>query len=297
MRTARDSFRLQGDAYRQGFGERITASTYNPPANTDMSGDASLYGGNILWNWTRAQGEGRDIQLAAYYAHDTRNELNFGDIRNTFNVDFLDRFRLSRQEVSWGLTVRASHGNEVEIISGLTFTPAQRTDQLYQGFVQDEISLVKDRLSVVAGTKVLKTNYTGVLAEPSARLLFTPTASQTLWAAYTHGLRTPADVERDFNLSSFLGYPNGLPIFARFSANPNFRSEQLNGYELGYRGLEGRQFYVDIAGFYNHYGDLFSEDLVGARFVETNPAPTHVLISCAIRKRAGGFHNRGGSRT
>ena len=275
----RDSYRLQGDVYGQDFGERVTASTYNPPANFDKSGDASLYGGNILWNWTRVQGEGRDIQLAAYYDHDTRNELNFGDIRNTVDVDFLDRFPLSRQQVSWGLTVRASHGSEVEVYSGLTFTPARRTDQLYQGFVQDEIWLVPNRLSLVAGTKVLKTNYTGVLAEPSGRLLYTPTSTQTLWAAYTHGLRTPADVERDFNLSSFLGNAsNGLPIIACFCANPNFRSEQLNGYELGYRGLEGQKFYVDIAGFYNHYGDLFSEDLVAAPYVTANPAPTHVLI-------------------
>jgi iron complex outermembrane receptor protein len=219
---------------------------------------------------------GRDFQLAAYYAHDTRNELNFGDIRNTVNVDFLDRFPLFRQEVSWGLTGRASHGTEVEVTPGLTFTPAQRTDFLYQAFVQDEISLVEGRLSAVVGTKVLKTNYTGVLAEPSARLLFTPTDRQTVWAAFTHGLRTPADVERDFNLSSYLGNSNGLPIFACFCANPNFRSEELNGYELGYRGLEARQFYVDIAGFYNHYGDLFSEDLIGAPYVATNPAPTHI---------------------
>jgi iron complex outermembrane recepter protein len=278
--NGRDSYRLQGDVYGQDFGERIIATTYNPPANSDISGDASLYGGSILWNWTRTQGEGRDFQLAAYYAHDTRNELNFGDIRNTFNVDFLDRFPLSHQEVSWGLTARASHGTEVEVYSGLTFTPSHRTDQLFQGFVQDEISLVKNRLSLIAGTKILKTNYTGVLAQPSVRVLYTPTATQTLWAAYAHGLRTPADVERDFNLSSFLGYgSDGLPIFARFSANPNFKSEQLNGYELGYRGLEGRQFYVDIAGFYNHYGDLFSEDLISIHSIEPNPSPTHVLIS------------------
>jgi iron complex outermembrane receptor protein len=277
--TGRDTYRLQGDVYDQELGERVTETTYSPPANTTIDGDASLYGGNILWNWTRAQAEGKDIQLAAYYDHTTRNELNFGDIRNTFNVDFLDRFPLSRQEVSWGATLRASHGDEVEVVSGLTFTPAQRTDQLYQVFVQDEISLVKDRLSAVVGTKVLKTNYTGVLAEPSARVVYSPTATQTFWAAFIHALRTPADVERDFNLSSFLGNAsNGMPIFARFSANPNFRSEQLNGYELGYRGLEGRDLYVDIGGFYNHYGDLFSEDLVGPEVIETSPAPTHVLI-------------------
>ena len=96
--------------------------------------------------------------------------------------------------------------------------------------------MYRQTVSFVAGTKVLKTNYTEVLAEPSARLLFTPSAFQTVWAAYTHGLRTPADVERDFNLSSFLNeYVRGLPVFARFSANTHFGSEQLNGYELDYR--------------------------------------------------------------
>lgn len=278
--NSHDTYRLQGDVYYQDLGERVTETTYNPPANATIDGDASLYGGNFLWNWSRVQGEGRDIQLAAYYDHTTRNELNFGDIRNTVNVDFLDRIPWHGQELSWGGTLRFSHGDEVEVVSGLTFTPPQRTDQLYQGFVQDEISLVKNRLSATVGTKVLKTNYTGVLAEPSARLLYTPTRTQTIWAAYTHALRTPADVERDFNLSSFLGYASdGLPIFARFSANPAFRSEQLNGYELGYRTLAGPKFFVDISSFYNHYGDLFSEDLVALDVIENNPPPTHVLIS------------------
>ena len=218
------------------------------------------------------------MELEAYYAHDTRNELNFGDHRDTFDLDFTDRLPLSRQEVSWGGTIRASHGNETEVVTGLTFTPSTRTDQLYQGFVQDEIAIVPNRLSFTVGTKVLKTNYTSALAEPSGRLLYTPASTQTLWAAYTHALRTPADVERDFNLSSYLGMSGGLPLFARFSANPNFRSEQMNGYELGYRTLAGPKLYIDLASFYNHYGDAFSEDLVSPPYVETSPAPTHILI-------------------
>lgn len=274
----RDSYRLQGDVYGQDFGERAAAASYNPPANYDLSGDATLYGGNLLWSWRRSGGEGKDLDLEAYYAHDTRNELNFGDHRNTVDVDFVDRFPLARQEVTWGGTARASHGQESELYTGLTFTPPNRTDQLYQGFVQDEIGVAAHRLMVTVGTKVLKTNYTPVLAEPSVRLLYTPTGTQTVWAAYTHALRTPADVERDFNLSSFLEYANGLPVFARFSANPNFRSEQLNGYELGYRTLAGKKLYVDLASFYNHYGDAFSEDLVGAPTIETSPAPTHILF-------------------
>jgi hypothetical protein len=132
----------------------------------------------------------------------------------------------------------------------------------------------QDRLSLVAGTKVLKTNYTGSSGgterpacctrrrppRRSGRLTRTDCAPLPTWSAISI---FPASWE----IRS-----SGLPIFACFSANPNFRSEQLNGYELGYRGLEGRQFYVDIAGFYNHYGDLFSEDLVEGPYVVDEPA-------------------------
>ena len=40
---------------------------------------------------------------------------------------------------------------------------------------------------------------------------------------------------------------------------------------------------VDVAGFYNHYHDLFSEDLIGPTFLETSPAPTHLLLPAQFR--------------
>ena len=92
--------------------------------------------------------------------------------------------------------------------------------------------------------------------------------------------RTRADLDRDFNLSSFSGSAtNGLPIFAHVSANPHFRSEQLDGYELDYLDLGWPPFYVDIAGFYNHYRDLSSEDILGGLATETKPPPAHYLYA------------------
>jgi iron complex outermembrane receptor protein len=275
---SRDAFTLQGDLYDQSAGESVQASTYNPPAEFIVDGDAHLSGGNILWRWRRKLSEGKDFQLDAYYDKTDRHELNFGDNRNTVDIDFLDRFPLPRQEISWGLELYLSHGSEIQVFSGLTFVPPTRTDQLYSAFLQDEIALVKDRLSLVAGTKLLKTNYTDALWEPSVRLLYTPTSTQTLWAAFTHAVRTPADVERDFFLSSYLGNVGDLPFFARFNANRNFQSENLNGYELGYRRLITSKLYVDIATFFNQYTDLLSEDITGPIFVETDPMPTHLLL-------------------
>ena len=276
----RDNITLQGDIYDEGAGERVVATSYTPPYSQVLDGTAKLSGGNILARWKRVQGEGKDFQIQGYYDRANRREPNFADLRDTWDVDFLDRFRLPwRQQISWGAGARASRGNDIEVVSGLTFQPAKRTDYLITAFLQDDVELVAKRLSLSLGTKLLRTNFTNFEAEPSARLLWTPTETQSLWAAYTHAVRTPSDAEHDFFLSGFLGTaPNGLPFFARFNANRHFKPEQLNGWELGYRRLMSKELYVDIATFYNHYSDLFSEDITGGPFVETEPAPTHVLL-------------------
>jgi iron complex outermembrane receptor protein len=150
---------------------------------------------------------------------------------------------------------------------------------LYTAYLQDEIGLVKDKLSLTAGTKLLRTNYTGIEAEPSVRLLWTPTAKQSVWTAFTHAVRTPSDVEEDFYLSGYIETtPSGVPYFARFNANNRFAPELMNGWELGYRRLFGNKVYVDIAGFYNHYHDLFDEEITGGPFLEDTPAPPHLLL-------------------
>jgi iron complex outermembrane receptor protein len=276
----RDSFTLQGDIYDEGAGESVTATSYTPPYSQTIDATARLSGGNILGRWQRKFGEGTDFQLQAYYDRANRREPNFIDLRNTFDFDFLDRFRLpGRQQISWGLGARWSQGHNPTVFSGLTFQPDERTDRLFTAFLQDELGIVPDRLSLSLGTKFLRTNYTGLQLQPSARLLWTPTIKQTVWAAFTHAVRTPSDAERAFFLSGFGGLTTtGTPVFARFNANPNFRSEQLNGYEIGYRQLLLPSVYVDIAGFYNHYSDLFSEDITGPEYIETNPAPTHILL-------------------
>ena len=210
-----------------------------------------------MGRWQKTLASGSDIQLQIYYDRTNRLEPNVEDIRNTFDVDFLQRFHVrGRQEISWGLGARAAHADNPTVVSGLTFVPAIRTDQLYSAFLQDEITLVDKRLTFVAGTKVIRTNFTGFEAEPSGRLLWTPSVKQTFWTAFTHAVRTPSDVEENFYLLGFVGIAaNGTPELARFNANPNFAPEQLNGYELGYRRLLGTKVSVDIAGFSNHYHD------------------------------------------
>lgn len=279
-RDSKNNFTLQGDIYDEEAGESVVATSYTAPYSSVLDQNALLSGGNIMARWKHDQGEGRGLELQVYYDRTNRHEPNFGELRDTYDADFTQHWRLfTRNNITWGLGARFSHGDDLQVVSGLTFEPSQRTDRLLTGFVQDELSLIKNKLSLTVGTKLLNTNFTAFAPEPSARLLWTPTSTTTVWAAATHAVRTPADAERDFFLSGYEGMgPGGIPYFARFNANRNFRPEQMNGYELGFRKLVTKKAYVDIASFYNHYHDLFSEDITGSPYLEDDPAPAHFLL-------------------
>ena len=293
-----DQYTISGDAYKQEDGERVAISTYVPPFTGTTDGNANLSGGNVLFRWARTFSPGDDVQIEAYYDRTNRYEPNLAENRDTFDIDLLARTKIgNRQELLYGLEGRVSDGHFHEITSGLVFSPFNQDDYLVSGFVEDDITLLPDKLLLTLGTKALGTNYVNATFEPSARLLWTPNARQTFWAAVTHAVRTPSDAEEDFYLSSLIGAgPAGLPYFARFSANPNFAPEKLNGYEAGYRQLLGKNFYLDVASFYNHYHDLFSEDVIGQPFLETSlpfsvpvQAGPHYLLPAQFRNDLVGY--------
>ena len=156
----RDSFSLHGDMYDQGNGESVDVTSYTAPNSVIVNSTAPLFGANLTMQWKRVLSEGNDLQLSAYYDRTNRQESDFSDIRNTFDVDFLERFRLpARQQISWGLGARSSKGDDRVVTSGLVFIPYNRTDLLFTAFLQDEIALVPNKLSFSFGTKALKTNY------------------------------------------------------------------------------------------------------------------------------------------
>jgi iron complex outermembrane recepter protein len=242
------------------------------------------------------------MQIQAYYDRTNRYEPNLGERRDTFDVDATLQTRAgARHLLTYGLGARFSDGRFLEVGSGLVFNPATRWDSLLSGFFQDEITLVDARLVLSLGAKFLRTNYTDFNAQPSARLLWTPSAKHVFWAAFTRAIRTPSRVERDFYLSSFLGTDaNGVLRFARFNANPDFAPEQLNGYEVGYRSLFTKNFFIDFSGFWNHYHDLFSQDLLSVNgfetslpFPEPNPTPPHSIITAQFQNDLYGFTTGG----
>ncbi|HXN50921.1 MAG TPA: TonB-dependent receptor plug domain-containing protein [Candidatus Acidoferrum sp.] len=277
----RDRLTLQGDIYYGDAGQRVGITSYSPPFMTNVEQNAELSGGNLLGRWERELGSGSNVQLQTYYDRTNRKQANFAESRDTFDIDFVHHLILrGRQDFLWGLGARLSSGNVSEVVSTVVFTPNHYTDKLYNAFIQDEIPIVGDQLSLTIGSKFLHNNYSGFEIQPTVRLLWTPSSRQTVWGAVTRAVRTPSRVEEDLQLTALLA-PSPLTFF-RISGDRNFSSESLVGYEAGYRSLVGPKFYVDIAAFYNNYNNLLSIE-PGAPFAESSPPPPHAVIPLFFR--------------
>lgn len=288
----RDTLTFQGDVYKEGSGEATTYALYSPPSQVNAFGTAYLSGGNLLGRWKRVLNPGSDFQLQAYFDRTNHFEPEFGETRDTFDIDFLDHLTLpGEQTFLWGLGARVSPGNLVQQVPTIDFLPHRLTDSVYSGFVQDEIPFFDRRVSLTFGTKLEHNNYTGFEVQPSVRLLWNRTAHESLWGSVTRAVRTPSRLDEDVDLTDF-ATTIPLPIYLRVSGNRNFKSEELIAYETGYRKLVTPHCYVDLALFYNQYNDLYSFQ-VGAPFLETSPPPDHAIIpvvtSNGIRGNGKGF--------
>ncbi|MFZ0318003.1 MAG: TonB-dependent receptor, partial [Candidatus Sulfotelmatobacter sp.] len=293
-KSPRDTLTLQGDIYRVIAGDALSYSLYSPPSNVFVNANDNLSGGNLLARWKRTQSDRSDFQVKAYFDYTSHFEPDYGETRNTVDIDVLDHLTLpGQQNFLWGLGARVSPGNFVQRLAVLDFLPHHLTDQIYSGFVQDTIPFLKQRLLLTMGSKLEDNNYTGIEIQPSARLLWNRTPQEALWASVTRAVRTPSRLDEDIQLTGLdADAVTPVPLFLRISGNRQFHSEELIAYEAGFRTLLRPSVYVDAAVFYNQYDDLFSFQL-GAPFLEVSPAPAHLilpaLITNGIRGSATGF--------
>ena len=287
----RDALTLQGDLYNGDAGQSVSLTTYSSPYFSNVDESAELGGGNLLGRWKRRLSAGSDIQLETYYDRTSRRQVNFSETRNTFDIDFIHHLSLpARQNFLWGVGTRFSSGDAIPVVPTVVFTPNNHTAKLYSAFVQDEIPIVGNRFLVTIGSKFLHNNYSGFEIEPSARILWKIKPQQTVWAAVTRAVRTPSRIDEDLQLTGFLS-SNPL-AFYRIVGDRKFSSEDLLGYEVGYRTLVRPNLFLDIAGYYNDYTHLQSIEQ-GTPFIESSPSPSHLVLPFMFRNglmgKTGGF--------
>lgn len=283
--TNRDSLTIEGDISHNKIRETPLPVSPAAPFAPLTNRPADFFGGNLLGRWSRVLSERSDIALQVYYDRFSRDTFDLPERLDTFDADFQHHVVIGKQHnLVWGLGYRfVKHESDSSSVTPVQFNPKGESSRLLSVFAQDEVTLFKDRLRVVLGTKLehfkeAEESESTFDAQPSVRLSWTPQERQTVWCAVSRSIRALARNDTDIrvNIAAFPG-PNGTPAILALLGNDNFKSETVLAYEAGYRVQPNSKFSLDIATFYNFYDRLKTAE-PGVPFFEPNPQPAHVVI-------------------
>ena len=294
--TGANSLTLQGDLFRSKYDETLTVPSLASPFSSTFPNNGVYSGGNILGRWNH-NSEGNSMSLQMYYDNTTTVDKSlFVDHQNVFDMDFQHGFHVGdSQQFVWGLGYRSILDRNDSSFT-VSLQPNQVSLNQFSAFLQDEISLVDNRLRLTLGSKFEHNDFTGFEVEPNARLLWTLSPNQSVWTAVSRAVRTPALTEEGLRLNSAVippgtpANPAPLPAVVAVFGSHQFNSENLLAYELGYRVQATSNLSLDLATFYNHYSNLRTAE-PGTPFVEGSPAPTDIVIPfVAGNKMSGGTY-------
>ncbi|PWC90975.1 hypothetical protein TSH100_02290 [Azospirillum sp. TSH100] len=226
------SYTLQGDLYRN---------------HTEWL-DTTLHGGNLLGRWTHKLGDGSSVQLQTYYDQQNRDYLVATDRVQTFDVQAQHNVALgSRHQLVWGAQYRVWQSAFRSLVA-FGFPDEDKTISLGSLFAQDEVTLAP-KLKLTVGMKAEHNSYSGFDLLPNLRLAWRLSDAHMLWTAVSRSVRTPSRVDRELSGGGIL------------APSPDFRSERLTAYEIGYRGQPTANSRVALSAFYNVYDDLRTTSL------------------------------------
>jgi len=234
--TAANGFTLQGDAYRGSLDQAI-------------GDDTSISGNNLLGRWNRDLADWGQVQIQSYFEHTERDiPGTFAERLNIFDVEFQHGLRaMGAHRLTWGGGYR--YGDDrVTNSAFVAFLPANRSLRWANVFAQDEIAL-EENLRLTLGAKFENNYYTGTEPLPSARLAWKPDPQRLVWGAVSRAVRAPSRIDRDL-------FVNAGPT--QLNGGPDFVSEVVKVYEIGYRAQPSPASSYSVSLFHNIYDKLRS---------------------------------------
>jgi iron complex outermembrane receptor protein len=226
--------------------------------------DDSVNGGYFLYRLVRGFGAPDGWRLRAYYDRSVRRSARFGVARDTLDLDFR-RWQHWRagNDLMWGAELLWTR-DSIDNGPVLQFDPDRRAWSQLNAFVQNTTELVPGKLWLMLGSKFTQHGFVGFAVQPNARLWWTPTPDQTLWASVSRPVRFPSRFEEDGALVfSYVdlgavsdGTPNGLIVPIQVTGDEDLRPEKLLAWELGHRIQFAGPWVLETSLFYNDYTRL-----------------------------------------
>ncbi|WP_333876765.1 TonB-dependent receptor plug domain-containing protein [Methylobacter sp.] len=256
-----DAVKIQSNFFRGRFKDQsqnpsLTAPYVNAVRNQEDSTMLSL-----LSRWDKTLSADSDFSLQAYYdyqQHEFYLPSNFHqfDLDSQYHLKLFDRHDLI---LGGGYRfIQDQYSNNALY----QFNPDSSAYKLYNGFVQDEMTLIPDRLKFIIGSKLEHNDFSGLQFLPNTRLIWSPDNNHSVWTAVSKAGTTPARSKEEMDIWLQTAPPSAqtgnLPVkvLGQASLMPNtFKSEEVVAYEMGYR-FQASKVSADLALFYNDYSRL-----------------------------------------
>jgi iron complex outermembrane recepter protein len=276
--STKDTLTLEGDLYTAREGEfGFVLPSVTSPTLVPIAEEINMSGGFIQSDWNHTYSPRSDSSLQVSLTRYRRGDPLVPEIRDTLDLDYQHHIAWgNRQDIVWGLGYRYTadrFGGSLTV----SYNPPSKGLQLFTSFLQEEFTLIPDRVYLTVGTKLEHNDYTGFEAMPSARLAWRPSTHHMVWVAVSRALRAPS--RNDSNLVVSFGSfpaPDGTPTVLRLTANPYYKDEHLVAYEAGYRARLTGRVSVDLAAYFNSYKDVETTE-PSTPFTESTPAPLHFV--------------------
>ena len=290
--TKNDELTLISNAYRGTVGQGVSlVSSPSEPFDQPVYADAEINGQDVLGRWHRKLHGESAVTLQLYVDRAERTDVRISGVVENADLDFQHRSQpIERHDLVWGLGYRRTN-DDFKTAFPISLTPRSRRVQLFNGFLQDQITLIPQKLRLAAGSKLEHNDYSGFGVQPSLRLWWSPQGHHVFWTSLSRALRTPSRAENDIRAivnaipagSLYDGSPVGL---VELRGSREFESETVRAFDIGYRSQFGNRLLFDLAGFQYSYAKLRTNE-VGAPVQRDEPAP-HVLLPIIIGNDANG---------
>jgi len=225
------------------------------------------------YRWLTGSGIESSLQ-ASLGASSIELEGQFKENRQTYDLDYQGRYTFAAHDLLWGLSHRTT-ANSTRILGNLlSMRHTEFTQRTTGVFVQDDWTLVPEKLQFGVGARWDTTNLGGSTFAPSATLIWTPTRGDTLWAKYARAPRLPAQGEHE--VTFLTGYTPAMGLSpAQYTRSVSgilpLHAERMEGLELGYRTQLSPGFSVDTSAYRYRYSERVSA-VLGATDISGLPA-------------------------
>ena len=275
-----NTFNLQGEAYRNRYNKDFERrSILFPTAPTGQGlqkDDSEANGFHLLGRWQHALSKDSDTSLQFYFDHAEKDYDPASGKVNTADLDFQHNLTVAQyHDIVWGLQYRFI-SDEFRNSPNFTMDPLDLNQSLWSAFIQDQIHLAPDLLTLTVGSKFEHNEFTGLEIQPSLRLMYTPYRQLALWTAVSRAVRVPSRLELHGRISDQLLLPAvdpNVPVVVNTQGNADLDSEKLTAYEFGLRLTPTPSLWFDVALFYNDYDDLIGLEQISG----TPPTGPYVL--------------------